>query len=78
MVTWGHGTNGMADICAPSLSGSSQIPGGQPARRGGYAVTASDYQGEGTPGLMPYVVGRSAAEDTVNIVVAAHALPWCR
>jgi len=75
VVTWGHGTNGMADICAPSLSGSSQIPGANQLVAAGYAVTASDYQGEGTPGLMPYVVGTSAAEDTVNIVVAAHALP---
>ena len=41
----------------------------------GYAVTASDYQGEGTPGLMPYIVGASAAEDTVMIVEAARSLP---
>ena len=27
VVTWGHGTNGMADVCAPSLQGSSQVPG---------------------------------------------------
>ena len=75
VVSWGHGTNGMADICAPSLSGSSQIPEVNQLVAAGYAVTASDYQGEGTPGLMPYIVGRSAARDTVNIVLAAHALP---
>src|SRR6202043_778109 len=71
VVTWGHGTNGMADICAPSLAGSSQIPGVNQLVAGGYAVAASDYQGEGTPGLMPYIVGASAAEDTVMIVQAA-------
>jgi len=75
VVTWGHGTNGMADICAPSLAGSSQIPGVNQLVAAGYAVTASDYQGEGTPGLMPYIVGASAAEDTVTIVSAAHELP---
>jgi alpha-beta hydrolase superfamily lysophospholipase len=75
VVTWGHGTNGMADICAPSLAGSSQIPAANQLVAAGYAVTASDYQGEGTPGLMPYIVGASAAEDTVQIVAAAHALP---
>ena len=75
VVTWGHGTNGMADVCAPSLTGSSQIPGANQLIAAGYAVTASDYQGEGTPGLMPYVVGASAAKDTVNIVMAAHELP---
>jgi len=75
VVSWGHGTNGMADICAPSLQGSSQIPGANELVAAGYAVTASDYQGEGTPGLMPYVVGASAAVDTVMIVAAAHSLP---
>jgi fermentation-respiration switch protein FrsA (DUF1100 family) len=75
VVTWGHGTNGMADICAPSLARSSQIPGANQLVAAGYAVTASDYQGEGTPGLMPYVVGASAAEDTIRIVQAAHSLP---
>ncbi len=75
VVSWGHGTNGMADVCAPSLAGASQIPGINQLVAAGYAVTASDYQGEGTPGLMPYIVGTSAADDTVTIVVAAHALP---
>jgi pimeloyl-ACP methyl ester carboxylesterase len=75
VVTWGHGTNGMADVCAPSLGGSSQIPGVNQLVAAGYAVTASDYQGEGTPGLMPYIVGRSAAADTVTIVSAARAIP---
>ncbi len=75
VVTWGHGTNGMADSCAPSLQGSSQVPGMNELIAAGYAVTASDYQGEGTPGLMPYIVGASAAEDTVMIVEAAHSLP---
>ena len=75
VVTWGHGTNGMADVCAPSLGGSSQIPAVNQFVAAGYAVTASDYQGEGTPGLMPYIVGASAAEDTVMIVQAARSLP---
>jgi fermentation-respiration switch protein FrsA (DUF1100 family) len=75
VVTWGHGTNGMADVCAPSLAGSSQIPGVNQLVAAGYAVTASDYQGEGTPGLMPYIVGASAAEDTVTIVAAARSIP---
>src|SRR5579872_647736 len=75
VVSWGHGTNGMADICAPSLGGSDQIPGTNQLVAAGYAVTASDYQGEGTPGLMPYIVGVSAAEDTVFIIEAARQIP---
>ena len=34
----------------------------------GWAFIASDYQGEGTPGIIPYIVGGSAAKDTINLV----------
>ena len=40
----------------------------------GWEVTASDYQGEGTPGLLPYIVGVSAARNTIDIVRAARHL----
>ena len=41
----------------------------------GWEVTASDYQGEGTPGLLPYIAGDSAARNTIDIVRAARNLP---
>jgi pimeloyl-ACP methyl ester carboxylesterase len=41
----------------------------------GWEVTASDYQGEGTPGLLPYIAGVSAARNTVDAVRAARNLP---
>jgi len=40
----------------------------------GWIVTASDYQGEGTPGLMPYLAGVSAARNTIDIVRAARQI----
>jgi pimeloyl-ACP methyl ester carboxylesterase len=40
----------------------------------GWMVTATDYQGEGTPGLHPYIAGEPAAHDTIDIVRAARAL----
>ena len=40
----------------------------------GWLVTASDYQGEGTPGLHPYIAGINAASDTIDIVRAAREL----
>ena len=78
VVAWDHGTNGMADVCAPSLAiGSSDVPlaliNSFLAKK--WAFVASDYQGEGTPGLMPYIVGASAAQDTVNLVKAALKVP---
>jgi Secretory lipase len=78
VVAWSHGTNGMADPCAPSLAiGTSDIPVTlmNAFLAKGWAFVASDYQGEGTPGLMPYIVGGSAAEDTINLVRAALEVP---
>ena len=74
VVTWGHGTNGMADQCAPSLDPASDVPLTNDLLDQGWEVTASDYQGEGTPGLLPYLVGVSAARNTVDIVRAARHL----
>ncbi|MGH9096967.1 MAG: lipase family protein, partial [Acidimicrobiales bacterium] len=74
VVSWGHGTNGMADQCAPSLAPESAVPEENALLAKGWEVTASDYQGEGTPGLLPYVVGVSAARNTIDIVRAARHL----
>src|SRR5205085_758297 len=75
VVTWGHGTNGMADKCAPSLEPTNDVPLTNELLDKGWEVTASDYQGEGTPGLMPYIAGISAARNTIDIVRAARELP---
>jgi alpha-beta hydrolase superfamily lysophospholipase len=74
VVTWGHGTNGMADICAPSLDVASAAPLANALLDRGWEVTASDYQGEGTPGIMPYISGVIAARNTIDIVRAARQL----
>jgi pimeloyl-ACP methyl ester carboxylesterase len=82
VVAWGHGTNGMATQCAPSLylaSTSVGVPEVNALLAQGWVVTASDYQGEGTPGPLPYLVGEIAARDTIDLVravghfAAAHA-----
>jgi hypothetical protein len=78
IVSWGHGTNGMADQCAPSLAPASAVPEQNALLAQGWEVTASDYQGEGTPGLLPYVVGVSAARNTIDIVRAARHLAAAR
>jgi len=74
VVSWGHGTNGMADQCAPSLQPDQAVPFQDDLLAKGWVVAASDYQGEGTPGLMPYLVGVSAARNTIDIVRAARHL----
>jgi len=77
VVAWGHGTNGMATQCAPSLhvmSTTTAMPRLGSLLSQGWVVTASDYQGEGTPGPLPYLVGQIAARDTIDLVRAAQHL----
>lgn len=74
VVTWGHGTNGMAPQCAPSLHPASAVPFQNQLLQQGWEVVASDYQGEGTPGPLPYLVGTLAARNTIDIVRAARHL----
>jgi pimeloyl-ACP methyl ester carboxylesterase len=71
VVTWAHGTDGMADICAPSLEPGNSAPLANALLDKGWLVTATDYQGEGSPGLHPYIAGVNAAHDTIDIVRAA-------
>jgi pimeloyl-ACP methyl ester carboxylesterase len=76
VVSWAHGTNGMTNACAPSLDPASAVPGINELLAHDWVVTASDYQGEGTPpGLLAYLVGNLAARNTIDIVRAAHELP---
>lgn len=74
VVSWGHGTNGMAEQCTPSLDPANAVPLLNQLLAQGWEVTASDYQGEGTPGPLPYLVGTIAARDTIDIVRAARHL----
>ena len=78
VVSWAHGTNGMADQCAASLLDADEAELDTPAvdqlLAQGWAVTATDYRGEGTPGLHPYIAGEAAARDTIDIMRAANQL----
>jgi alpha-beta hydrolase superfamily lysophospholipase len=79
VVAYTHGTVGVASNCAPSLvTRKDQQPlffeGGAELLKAGYVVAASDYQGLGTPGPHPYLVGRSEAMNALDSVRAAHNL----
>jgi pimeloyl-ACP methyl ester carboxylesterase len=79
VVAYTHGTVGVAPNCAPSLvTNEEQQPmlfeGGGELLAAGYVVAASDYQGLGTPGPHPYLVGDSEAMNELDIVRAAHNL----
>jgi pimeloyl-ACP methyl ester carboxylesterase len=77
VVAFTHGTVGIARDCAPSLQrgGIAQvIEGIGEFVAAGYVVSATDYQGLGTPGPHPYLVGRVAAMNALDSVRAAHRL----
>ncbi len=75
VVAFTHGTVGVASRCAPSNLGAKSWPlidGLTRFLRAGYAVVAPDYEGLGTPGPHPYLVGDSEARSTLDAVRAAH------
>ena len=75
VITWAHGTTGVADACAPSLKPSEFVTLANGLLGAGYLVVASDYEGLGTPGRHPYIVGDSEAHGTLDAVRAAQNLP---
>lgn len=75
VVSWGHGTTGVADVCAPSLTDNlfynEDAQEASTFLDAGYAVVATDYPGLGTPGTHSYLVGEDAGNAMVDIVTAA-------
>lgn len=72
-VSWGHGTTGLIDVAAPSRRGSQMIEIAMFTRwvLDGFVVVATDYEGLGTPGPHPYIVGESEARAMLDAVRAA-------
>jgi alpha-beta hydrolase superfamily lysophospholipase len=80
IVAYTHATVGVASRCAPSLNPSlwPKIEGLQQFLAAGYVVVAPDYQGLGTPGPHPYLVGAAEAASTLDAVRAAGRFPAAR
>jgi pimeloyl-ACP methyl ester carboxylesterase len=79
VISWAHGTTGIADQCAPSREGSAPLvnyayPLLQRWLKAGYAVVRTDYEGLGTPGPHPYLIGNSEGRATLDIARAAREL----
>ena len=83
VISWAHGTTGDAPACTPSLDTAA---GPEHAYLGpvettldravaqGYAVLQTDYEGQGTPGVHPYLIGVAEARDTIDMVRAARQI----
>jgi pimeloyl-ACP methyl ester carboxylesterase len=84
VVTWAHGTTGIAPQCAPSRdtgpgSGAYTTDTGTAPLfntwiKDGFAVVRTDYEGLGGPGVHPYLIGRSEGDGVLDIVRAARQL----
>ncbi|MET0904058.1 MAG: alpha/beta fold hydrolase [Acidimicrobiales bacterium] len=75
VLSWAHGTTGIADQCAPSLDPSRAGPAlAAPFLERDMVFVATDYEGLGTPGRHPYIAGESEARGTLDIVRAARQL----
>lgn len=83
VISWAHGTTGTADSCAPTRIRPNGVvapyiayvhPQLEDWIKAGYAVVATDYQGLGTPGPHPYLVGEAEGRSVIDMVSAARQL----
>jgi len=83
IISYGHGTTGIADKCAPSRNTKNGPATGyinytdaeqNSWLKAGYAVARSDYQGLGTPGIHPFLIGKASGRSVLDIVRAARDL----
>jgi pimeloyl-ACP methyl ester carboxylesterase len=85
VIAWAHETVGSADACAPSRTFVTNRRTDDPGRAvesqllglvdSGHVVVATDYEGLGTPGPHPFLVGESAGRSVLDAVLAARQLP---
>jgi len=76
IVSWAHPTTGVADQCAPSVlsDGPALVAGLAGFLGAGYVVAATDYEGLGTPGIHPYLIGISEGRGVLDAARAAKNL----
>jgi pimeloyl-ACP methyl ester carboxylesterase len=76
VLAWAHGSRGVSDACAPSHEGVADLMTvAQPFLDRGYVVAATDYEGLGTPGLHPFLVGPSEGRGVLDAARAARLVP---
>ncbi|PZU46240.1 MAG: lipase [Microbacterium sp.] len=78
VLAWQHGTTGVAQPCAPSLTDGAvtdaNLPGITQMVARGWLVVATDYPGQGTSGRYPYLIGEGEGRATLDAVRAARQL----
>lgn len=71
LISWAHPTTGAADGCQPSVKGTAALPYPDALIEQGWAVVATDYEGLGSAGPHPYLVGASEGHAVLDAARAA-------
>ena len=76
VYAWAHDLVGLGDRCAPSKTIPESLPPyARPQIERGAVLVATDYEGLGTPGDHPYLVGVPEGQNVLDSVRAAASLP---
>ena len=77
VLSWAHPTTGVVDACAPSTMTDvfALIPGLETFLAAGYVVAATDYEGLGTAGVHPYLIGESEGHGVLDAARPPRNLP---
>lgn len=75
LLSWSHGTVGIADKCAPSWDGYPEFHRNYLSHwlEAGFAIVASDYEGLGVKGTHPYLATRPAAYSNLDAIRAVRS-----
>ena len=76
VIAWTHGTTGVAQGCAPSLLDHpfDNVPAVADVIAKGWTFVATDYVGQGTPGVHGYMLGVDEARAALDAVRAARRI----
>lgn len=79
VISYGHGTTGIADKCAPTRDPENGYvaytdPVLEQWLEAGYAVLRTDYEGLGTPGIHPFIIGTAAGRSMIDIARASRQI----
>ena len=76
VISWAHGSVGIAPKCAPSLRKNpiDDVPGLDDIVARGWVLVAPDYTGLGTVQPNPYLIGEGEARSALDAVRAAHQM----
>lgn len=77
VVAWAHESVGLGDLCAPSRYPEDLVKEPIVAQllAKGFVIAATDYEGLGTPGPHPWLVGLSEGRGVLDSVRAASRIP---